>query len=667
MTGLFTAIFAGLILICSSAASAGAGTYQDAEAAVRRGDHVTALRLYRSLAEQGDTGAQAKLAGMYYRGEGVPQNYAEAAKWYRLLAERGNIGAQGLLGLMYEDGEGVPQNYAEAAKWYRLAAEHGNAGAEDLLGHIYDEGKGVPRNYAEAAKWYHLAAEQGNADAQTRYGSLCYTGRGVPQSYAETVKWYRLAAEQGDAKGQILLGLMYEEGHGVRQDPTEAAKWYRFAAEQGDANGQAMLAELSYKGKEYAEAAKWYRLAAEQGDADARAKLAGMYLRGEGVPRNYAEAAKWYRLAAEQGNTNAQGLLGSMYVAGQGVPQNYAEAIKWLHLPAEKGGVNAQAILAELYYKGKDYTQALKWYHLAAEQGNAGAQHNLGALYYSGKGVPQNYIAAYMWFSLAAAQGDQDAPRIRNEIAGMMTPAELAEAQKQAAAWRPKKINAALAETTPRSHSSEKPHSAATSGTAFFISQNGETLTNAHVVEGCQQIRVNGGTARLLARDGTNDLALLATDQHPAKWASWRLSVRQGEDIVVYGFPLTGVLSSGGNVVTGNVTALAGLEDDSRFLQISAPVQPGNSGGPLFDRFGNVVGVVVSKLNAIRIASATGDIPQNVNFAIKASVATAFLDAQRVTISTAPPPPPGYTLDALSTPDIAARAQVLAVQVVCTK
>jgi S1-C subfamily serine protease len=78
-------------------------------------------------------------------------------------------------------------------------------------------------------------------------------------------------------------------------------------------------------------------------------------------------------------------------------------------------------------------------------------------------------------------------------------------------------------------------------------------------------------TARLLARDDKNDLVLLATDLHPTQTANWRLQARQGEDIVVYGFPLTGVLASGGNVAAGNVTALAGLADESRFLQISAP------------------------------------------------------------------------------------------------
>jgi serine protease Do len=184
-------------------------------------------------------------------------------------------------------------------------------------------------------------------------------------------------------------------------------------------------------------------------------------------------------------------------------------------------------------------------------------------------------------------------------------------------------------------------------------------------VERCQQIRVSGdgqnGTAQLLARDDENDLALLMTDLHPLQAANWRLSVRQGEDVVVYGFPLAGVLASGGNVATGNVTALAGIENDSRFLQISTPIQPGNSGGPLLDRAGNVVGIIVAKLNAIGIASATGDIPQNVNFAIKASVAAAFLDAQRVAYAA------GQTATVLSTPDISERANTLAARVVCVR
>ena len=220
----------------------------------------------------------------------------------------------------------------------------------------------------------------------------------------------------------------------------------------------------------------------------------------------------------------------------------------------------------------------------------------------------------------------------------------------------------ALVGGTPRQVQSRKPKQEATSGTAFFVSDDGDALTNAHVVEDCQQIRVAGAAAQLIARDSPNDLALLKTQLHPAQWANWRQSVKLGEDIVAYGFPLAGRLSSSGNVVTGNVTALVGLGDDSRFLQISAPIQPGNSGGPLFDRNGSVVGVVVAKLNAVKIASETGDIPQNVNFAIKSSVAVAFLDAHRVPHSEndAPPLP-------LSTPEIATQAQALTAQVLCTQ
>jgi serine protease Do len=114
----------------------------------------------------------------------------------------------------------------------------------------------------------------------------------------------------------------------------------------------------------------------------------------------------------------------------------------------------------------------------------------------------------------------------------------------------------------------------------------------------------------------------------------------------------------------GRVAARPGEAGDKtklEFLQISAPVQPKNSGGPLLDRNGNVIGVVFAKLNALEVASATGDIPQNVNFAIKTSVAAAFLDAQRVEHVE------GAGVVALSTPDIAERAKSITAQVICVR
>ena len=100
--------------------------------------------------------------------------------------------------------------------------------------------------------------------------------------------------------------------------------------------------------------------------------------------------------------------------------------------------------------------------------------------------------------------------------------------------------------------------------------------------------------------------------------------------MVSFGFPLSGALSKEGNLTTGNVSALAGLRDDPTYLQMTAPVQPGNSGGPLLDASAHVIGVVTAKLDAVAIAKRTGDIPQNVNFAIKAEVLRTMLHANGV-------------------------------------
>ena len=123
-----------------------------------------------------------------------------------------------------------------------------------------------------------------------------------------------------------------------------------------------------------------------------------------------------------------------------------------------------------------------------------------------------------------------------------------------------------------------------------------------------------------MAHDAANDLALIKIEMHPTAFASLRSGVRLGEGVAAFGFPLAGLLATSGNFTLGNVTAVAGLGDDTRVLQISAPVQPGNSGGPLLDYSGNVVGVVEGKLNAITVFTVTNDLAQNVNFAMSLSV-----------------------------------------------
>lgn len=209
-----------------------------------------------------------------------------------------------------------------------------------------------------------------------------------------------------------------------------------------------------------------------------------------------------------------------------------------------------------------------------------------------------------------------------------------------------------------------KEEKRSSSGTGFFVTREGHVVTNNHVVEGCATIQIKPANsslfpARILARDTTNDLALLKADYVAEKVANLRAGVRLGEAVAAFGFPLNSVLASSGNFTLGNVTALAGIGDDTRFLQISTPVQPGNSGGPLLDENGNVVGVVTAKLNALKTVAAIGDVPQNVNFAIKAGALATFLESTRVEFQTAP------NATRLSAPDIADVANGISALVRC--
>jgi uncharacterized protein len=427
------------------------------------------------------------------------------------------------------------------------------------------------------------------------------------------------------------------------------------------------------------QAFSWFSKAASHGVIRAQTMLGTAYRLGVGGSVDYDMAMRWYRKAADQGDAAAESYIGEMYATGDGVARSYSDALKWIRKAADRRYDDAQYRLGVFYENGQglphDNAAAAMWYRKAADQGMGRAQLNLGFM----RAAAHDFVQAHMWFTLATtrmarwdAKGRDAAVKSRDTVAASMTAVELAEAQKRASEWRPNityhppvqdvALPGAIAKR-PDADPDRDAKRSTSSGTAFFVTPDGKALTNAHVVRGCSEVSmITGGEthpARVLARDERNDLALIATDLHPERSAVWRLQVRQGEDIAVYGFPLPGALASGGNVTIGIVTALAGMRDDSRFLQISAPIQPGNSGGPVLDRNGAVVGVIVSTINGLALASATGSLPQNVNFAIKASVAAAFLDAQDVRHEDP------ADQNALSTPDLTAHARSFTAKVLC--
>ncbi len=210
----------------------------------------------------------------------------------------------------------------------------------------------------------------------------------------------------------------------------------------------------------------------------------------------------------------------------------------------------------------------------------------------------------------------------------------------------------------------------ASSGSGIVIDGAGHVLTDNHVIDNCPDIRVtraSGGPAvgaTVVANDAKLDLALLRTGERTPAHARFRDSqtLRPGETLVATGFPLSGLVSPEMAVTTGSLTALSGLQGNARVFQFSAPVQSGNSGGPVLDSSGRVVGIALAVLNFnAAIAAAAGvSMPQNVNFATKSDVARDYLAGVNVTLSEQAGGPAG-----LDPATVADRARAFTTKIEC--
>ncbi len=169
-------------------------------------------------------------------------------------------------------------------------------------------------------------------------------------------------------------------------------------------------------------------------------------------------------------------------------------------------------------------------------------------------------------------------------------------------------------------------------GTAFYVNAT-DLVTAAHVVEGCTSVRhENGSRLTVLQVDKALDLAVLVSRETSDAYLplTGDTETGLGEKIMALGFPYRSLLGQGLTVTGGNVSALPRHDDAAAHLLFSAPVQPGNSGGPVLNRRGEVVGVVVSRLSDMKVLADTGSLPQNMNFAVSLAPLVAFLDRAQV-------------------------------------
>jgi S1-C subfamily serine protease len=301
--------------------------------------------------------------------------------------------------------------------------------------------------------------------------------------------------------------------------------------------------------------------------------------------------------------------------------------------------------------------------HLALAKKQVDAAKELYGKYSKGIGVSKDFLRAYSYLNLAAGFSTTESDReLYNDW--MDEQARKWKLTAQQTIYAQQLSNKIMIEARELSGTEKKSSASKSQGTGFYISKSGHIVTNQHVVKGCSNISlgVKGKhqIATLVAEDPTNDMAILKSKKsnHVAYVRGGR-GLRQGDDVIAYGYPLSNLLSSSAKITTGIVNSLSGLANDYRYMQISAQVQPGSSGGPLLDKSGNVVGIVTAKLNAARVQKLTGDIPQNINFAIKASAMKEFLDAHDVAYETR------TSKEAAGASDIAEDANKFTVKIQC--
>ncbi|MDZ4742386.1 MAG: tetratricopeptide repeat-containing serine protease family protein [Verrucomicrobiota bacterium] len=446
-----------------------------------------------------------------------------------------------------------------------------------------------------------VRSQENNYDSEYQKAkALTETG-----AYSQAIETFKKLAEAGFAPAQTSLAMFYLQGNGVDKNPSLAFENFQKAANQGDIQAQVYLA--------------------------------GCYANAIGTPKNVEESAVWFKKAADQGNAKAQHYLGTYYMTGTGVKPDINDAIKLFKFAANQGYQQSQFQLAQIYQNGqgtdKDIKESVKWYKKSAEAGHAESQFKLSLYYANGQGVPKDEIESLAWMNIAASSGNETAARTRTAMEVNLGKEITLYAQQ-----RSKEILDDI-KMSKKSHDEYNSMSKAKEfsgnvrgfGTGSFISKDGLLLTAAHVIEDSKRIEVMTSTGKVKAKviqvDSSNDVALLeCSGTYEALPVVTSKLVKLGQGVFTIGFPNVDIQGFSPKLTKGEISSMSGFKDDPRSWQVSVPVQPGNSGGPLLDMNGNLVGIIVSKLSATQMAASRGDIPQNVNYAIKSSYIQPILD-----------------------------------------
>ncbi len=631
----------------------------------KRGHYQAAMHEFEPRAKNGDPIAQLYVGLMYRGGQGVKKDQTQAQNWYKKAANqfesgamRGDRVAQLYMGYMYDLGLGKKKDQTQAKYWYEKAANQRLPRAQFKLGEMYEKGEGVKANRDSAKHWYEKAANQDLTEAQYRLGVMYHDGD-VAKAKPDTAKhWYEKAAKKGHVEAQYKFSMLYFE---ILKEQLNSLQDSLKAVDGDDSdsmnfmdylNRLKVLTNLYLSSIEKKEnlgdlAEDWLQKAIKQESAKAYYQYG---VRLQYHYGNFKEAAAWYEKAAKKGLKIAQNELATMYYncsqfvsvsSASDIPEKYKmyyESCKQLGDDSKKKSEK----IARLYLEAAQRAYTLS-------QLNLGHQFEIGLENDEGKVlIKKNYEEAYYWYRLAQSTQEKSG---REEV----TEKILVKDEKREQELK-EKINEAVRRTREHLKDEKKtkidslvnswiPKEQLGNGTGFYIS-NKYILTNAHVV--CSnypsypcipyhELRIPFQRVEFVESDKEVDLALLHVEpsideDHVAKLRD-TTKIQLGEKVAVFGYPISHYLSYLGNFTDGVVSGLVGMIDDPQvynLFQYTAPIQRGNSGGPVFDYGGNVIGVAVGTLEP-QIYWKTDEgrekiwNVQNINFAINLKTIKEFL------------------------------------------
>jgi TPR repeat protein len=491
------------------------------------------------------------------------------------------------------------------------AAKAGDARAAFLLFGMHFRGYHVPRDLEKARRWLAMSERNPISESLYVYGYGHYTGTALPKDAKKAFDLFRRASDKGHSSARFYLGKMYLEGIGTAKDPVKGLALMKRSADAGSAHALYYLAGY-YNAK---------------GRRDAKKRLS------------------YLRRAARAGLRKPQEELYHIYVKGIDVRPSRYRAFIWGRAAARQGTPSLYYPLARMYHQGRgtkrDYPKAAQWYRLAAGDANADAAYRLAGLHRYGvkKGkkvlFKVDMAQAYKWYGVAAKLGMKKAEAPRDATARSLKFLQLALIKREIKRWRPGR---AMKDLRLRS-----------GGTGVFVNFSHWVVTNEHVIAGCTRVAVRykgklWDRVKIIGARKNVDLALLEVEVPVGRRLTHGVAAIAppddaplGEQVAVYGYPWSNVLSPSGVFTLGILNAHVGIKNNKNFIQISAPIQPGNSGSAVYDERGRVMGIVSSTLESYKRPA------QNVNFAVKGSVLSKMIDAFHT---------PNYSFDEKNSPTI---------------